>query len=235
MGLVNYNQSGYVGSSMSENAVLAYEQGEKPKSKWTKAAMIEAIKEYCYDMDLVYDSSIEKMKKDEIFVKFFAWSSWHHTGKSANETDFYAIDEEAVYDTFPEADEETLAQRAKEREALREKEQERLQKQLEEEKAWEQRRKETGYGQTFAALVEGGYPNVEIRLSQKGNPCIYVTDEYGKVHTCLVREAERSFFYGYIDTAAKDVSLDNEIEDMTAAHQGLHTPQEERSSDEYSL
>lgn len=36
--------AGYDGYSMSNNAREAYEYGYMPKSKWTKATMIEAIK-----------------------------------------------------------------------------------------------------------------------------------------------------------------------------------------------
>ena len=37
--------AGYNGWSMSNNAVAAYEDGEKPLSKWTKADIFDAIKE----------------------------------------------------------------------------------------------------------------------------------------------------------------------------------------------
>lgn len=101
MGKVRYNQSGYVGSSMSVNAMLAYDEGEMPKSKWTKAAMLAAIEAYCDGFgELCYDGSAASMRKDEIFNRFFEWKSWHHTGKYANETDFYGIDEDAVWAAF---------------------------------------------------------------------------------------------------------------------------------------
>lgn len=35
--------SGYSGYSMSNNAVDAYESGEKPRSKWTKKVLLSAI------------------------------------------------------------------------------------------------------------------------------------------------------------------------------------------------
>lgn len=100
MGKVRYNQAGYVGSSMSVNAALAYEQGEMPKSKWTKAAMLDEIEAYCAGQGLAYDGSAASMRKADIFDAFFEWKSWHHTGKYANETDFYGIDEDAVWEAF---------------------------------------------------------------------------------------------------------------------------------------
>ena len=96
MGKVTYNQSGYRGSSMSERAREAYEGGEAPKSKWTKATMLAALEEWCEENDHVLDEDVEKMRKDAIWSRFFKWKSWHHTGKFANETDFYGIDEDAA-------------------------------------------------------------------------------------------------------------------------------------------
>lgn len=100
--MMNMN-SGYSGWSMSNNAVIAYEMGEKPKSKWTKAAMIEEVKDYCLDNDIAYSVNFEKLKKEDMFRKFFEWSSWHHTGKYCNVTDFYAINEEAIDEYFSDA------------------------------------------------------------------------------------------------------------------------------------
>ena len=54
---VVYGQKGYLGSSMSVRAAEAYEQGEMPISRWTKTAIIQAVKDYCFDFDLAYDSS----------------------------------------------------------------------------------------------------------------------------------------------------------------------------------
>ena len=47
MGAVSYGQGGYVGVSMSVRAQAAYESGEMPMSKWTRGAIISAIKDYC--------------------------------------------------------------------------------------------------------------------------------------------------------------------------------------------
>lgn len=38
------NMAGYNGFSMSNNAVAAYEDGEKPLSKWTKANILIQLK-----------------------------------------------------------------------------------------------------------------------------------------------------------------------------------------------
>mgnify|MGYP003518805168 FL=1 len=35
----------YVGQRMSERAVMAYEDGEKPLSKWTKSDIVELVLE----------------------------------------------------------------------------------------------------------------------------------------------------------------------------------------------
>ena len=100
MGRVWYGQPGYIGCSMSVNAREAYRSGEKPKSKWTKKAMLEAIEAYCRLFDMPYNGEFSKMKKDELFREFFHWTSWHHTGKYANETDFYGLNEEKLVDAL---------------------------------------------------------------------------------------------------------------------------------------
>ena len=100
MGKVRYNQCGYDGQSMSHRARIAYAEGEMPKSKWTKAAMLDAIHDYCDRFGIAYDRTRMRFTKGEIFERFFEWKSWHHTGKYANETDFYGIDEHAVISYF---------------------------------------------------------------------------------------------------------------------------------------
>ena len=89
--MTNNMNSGYHGYSMSKRAYNAYADGEMPKSKWTKKAMLAAINEFADDNDLIVPSGLSKMKKDEIFNAYFANSSWHHTSMLCNETDFFAL------------------------------------------------------------------------------------------------------------------------------------------------
>lgn len=84
--------SGYVGYSMSRRAVEAYQNGEKPMSRWTKAEIIQAIGE-------IDENKAELFKKVTLSVlkeKCLCYASWHHTSEKCNRTDFYAIDEEYV-------------------------------------------------------------------------------------------------------------------------------------------
>lgn len=92
--------SGYIGWSMSVRAAAAYDDGEMPKSKWTKSLMLAAIAR-CIDdndIDICEDAAnyLWKMTKPELFDRFFYQSSWHHTGKYFNVTDFYSVDEHEV-------------------------------------------------------------------------------------------------------------------------------------------
>ena len=91
---------GYLGWSMSVRAAEAYENGERPKSRWTKKAMLHEIALYVeeYDIDMSDDAKayLGKLTKDEMFSRFFYPSSWHHTSKYFNATDFYALEEDAV-------------------------------------------------------------------------------------------------------------------------------------------
>lgn len=83
--------AGYNGWSMSNNAVAAYEDGEKPLSKWTKADIFDTIK----DTGIELKCSIEKLRKlpvkvlKEVCLKY---SSWHHTSNHYNRTEFYSLD-----------------------------------------------------------------------------------------------------------------------------------------------
>lgn len=65
MSRVAYGQKGYIGASMSANARAAYEAGEMPRSKWTKAAILGALRGYCDEMDLLYDPAVES-ERDRI-------------------------------------------------------------------------------------------------------------------------------------------------------------------------
>ncbi|MDY5272512.1 hypothetical protein [Tractidigestivibacter sp.] len=96
MSMVAYNQTGYDGQSMSIRAREAYESGEMPKSRWTKAAMLAAIQAWCRDADRVVLPEVAKLRRDELFERLFTAKSWHHTGKYAAATDFYGVDEDAA-------------------------------------------------------------------------------------------------------------------------------------------
>lgn len=104
--------SGYIGHSMSRRAAEAYEDGEMPKSKWSKKAMVAAIQSYCDEFDMSFDPDVLKgMRKDEVFERFFHESSWHHTSKFFNETDFYKLDEDAVCGSFRPMTDTEVAER----------------------------------------------------------------------------------------------------------------------------
>ena len=101
MSKVTYNQSGYSGCSMSKKAVAAYDNGEMPKSKWTKRAILEGVAQVLEDNginpDLIH--VFQKMTKNQLWDDVMLWSSWHHVGKFAQEVDFYSVSELCVIDT----------------------------------------------------------------------------------------------------------------------------------------
>lgn len=80
--------AGYDNFSMSNNARAAYADGEKPLSKWTKTEILDAIGDK--------SEIAKKLTLDELRCELLMRSSWHHTGKMYNCTDFYEIDEEAA-------------------------------------------------------------------------------------------------------------------------------------------
>ena len=88
MSKVQYNQKGYVGTSMSVRAARAYEAGEKPLSKFTAAdknALNELIQKYAPETELVIQN-VQQLKK---IMRKWGATSYHHTGKYAATTEFY--------------------------------------------------------------------------------------------------------------------------------------------------
>lgn len=93
--------SGYAGYSMSKNAVLAYSEGKKPMSKWTKSEILTSLS--------VTDEEKKKLKKyclATLRQYFLRYSEWHHTSNHFNCTDFYEIVEPDTidYDALDEAE-----------------------------------------------------------------------------------------------------------------------------------
>lgn len=87
--------AGYSGWSMSNNAVAAYEDGEKPLSKWTKTDIFDTIQE----QELELKCSMENLKKLPVKVLkevCLHKTSWHHTSNHYNKTDFYSLDVERI-------------------------------------------------------------------------------------------------------------------------------------------
>lgn len=104
---------GYVDQKMSVRALRAYMYGEMPKSKWTKAAMIEAITEIAEDNNVILPD-INKLTKDEIFKTFLYDSSMHHTSAAFNYTIFFAVSKTSVL-LFDENDLTDLVESRKEK------------------------------------------------------------------------------------------------------------------------
>lgn len=88
----NLNEAGYSGYSMSNNAVSAYENGERPLSKWKKSDILSYVK------NLNLRDKLKKVSVSVLKNNLLKKSSWHHTSSMYNETDFYSIDEEAIAD-----------------------------------------------------------------------------------------------------------------------------------------
>ncbi len=85
-GFRGYGQ-GYDGYSMSVNARIAYSDGEKPKSKWTKAAILATIAEQGGDADRFRCLPV-KVLRDVFLVE----TCEHHTSCWYNSTKFYEVE-----------------------------------------------------------------------------------------------------------------------------------------------
>lgn len=86
--------AGYYGFSMSNNAVSAYECGEKPLSKWTKEAILSLCGEKSEELASL---TVSELRKNLLYN-----SSWHHTSCHYNRTVFYAFDDDALEDMTPD-------------------------------------------------------------------------------------------------------------------------------------
>ena len=86
--------AGYHGYSMSNNAVEAYQDGERPLSKWTKTEILSRIRRAIKDEEIELKCSFDKLNKLPVKTlknELLCVSSWHHTSSHFNRTDFYDI------------------------------------------------------------------------------------------------------------------------------------------------
>lgn len=89
--------AGYNGWPMSNNAVEAYDSGEMLLSRWSKGAILDAIKAENLDLKC----SLEKISALPLSIlkeRLLKYTSWHHTSKFYNCTDFYSLDTDYIED-----------------------------------------------------------------------------------------------------------------------------------------
>ena len=117
--------AGYCGYSMSNNAVAAYENGEMPKSKWTKDLMLSAVAEQIADLDADEAKEfnadlIERVKKctiSELRGLLLDDAGWHHTSEYFNKTSFYCVNIWNISDAALSAIESKRTEKAAEKSA----------------------------------------------------------------------------------------------------------------------
>jgi len=77
---------------MSNRAVEAYNDGERPFSKWSKTDIIFEIERLNPNIiDLIKKVNLNNLKSI-----FMDRSSWHHTSSFCNATDFYSLNNERI-------------------------------------------------------------------------------------------------------------------------------------------
>lgn len=81
--------SGYYNYSMSNNAINAYDNDEMPLSKWNK-------KNILFGASLYTDLNLNKLTVKELKEEFLKYSSYHHTSKMYNVTNFYVLNIEKI-------------------------------------------------------------------------------------------------------------------------------------------
>lgn len=93
--------AGYYKNSMSNNAKYAYEDGERPRSKWTKADILSIAEDLIREeyAEAHFDFSLlKKVKAADLRDLLLAPSSWHHTSRWYNATDFFEVSAERLDD-----------------------------------------------------------------------------------------------------------------------------------------
>lgn len=85
--------TGYNGWSMSNNAVQAYEDGEKPLSKWTKKTLVYELADALGTEPEEVANVLKLYTFKEVKDKCLVYSSWHHTSSRYNRTAFYELDD----------------------------------------------------------------------------------------------------------------------------------------------
>lgn len=92
--------TGYNGWSMSNNAVQAYEDGEKPLSKWTKKTFIDIIADMTGKDEEEVKKALKPYAVSTLRSQLLGLSSWHHTSSHYNRTNFYSIETLETLDEF---------------------------------------------------------------------------------------------------------------------------------------
>ena len=179
---MNMNK-GYHDYSMSKRASAAYINGEKPLSRWTKKAIIDAINEWEVTNNRLMTVDVNMMTRDDLIERYIRYSSWHHTSKMINVTEFYELS-----DTLLTADSrEMTVDEIKSRDEMIESQ---LTADLDEErdirealeaskKAAEAFEKANGYSKTcwWRVVVERPDAVVAKTISRKGNTTYHINFE----------------------------------------------------------
>lgn len=76
---------------MSNNAILAYRNGERPMSKWTKTDILNSLDVSESKMAVLRKIPVARLR-DLCLMR----SSWHHTSSHYNRTDFYIVSADRV-------------------------------------------------------------------------------------------------------------------------------------------
>ncbi len=150
---------------------------------------------------MLFDPDLLKgMHKDEVFERFFHESSWHHTSKFFNETDFYKLDEDAVCGSFRPMNPTEVAERdavrrqaIEEEKAVREAMRAAEIEQLDRHRAY---REEHGFApDTVAAFVHEHPECCQERVSRKGNRVLSYIDYFGHEQVCPIDRIGETHLY----------------------------------------
>ena len=174
---------GYHGYSMSKRASAAYINGEKPLSRWTKKAIITAINDWEENNNRLMTVDVNKMTRDDLIERYIRYSSWHHTSKMINVTEFYQLSESLLTTDSREMTTEEIKSRddmISDQINAEEEEEKRIREALEaSRKAAEAFEEANGYTKTcwWRLVVERPESVVAKTISRKGNVTYHINFE----------------------------------------------------------
>lgn len=167
----------YVGQRMSERAVMAYEDGEKPLSKWTKSDIVELVLEKRNDFE---EKELNKYNKESLKA-FLTCSSWHHTGSYFNNTDFYSLDEDFIELSKDEIVEVLNNRMSESKKAKEAKKEEKLQKCFITYVEWEGTRKHPkAVDREAYGIIKGNWVHTEYGKKSLNGKYVHVVKEFDK-------------------------------------------------------
>ena len=165
---------GYIGTKMSERAMEAHNNGEKPYSQWSKEDLLDCLPSALFEQ-------AKKLTLNELKSELLYTSSWHHTGSYFNNTDFYSLDEDFIELSKNEIVEVLNNRMSESKKAKEAKKEEKLQKCFITYVEWEGTRKHPkAVDREAYGIIKGNWVHTEYGKKSLNGKYVHVVKEFDK-------------------------------------------------------